>query len=526
MTTADESRAYMRGRGIAPELMRQASLRAGSGTMAGRVVFPWFDAAGAEVYATGRSLDGAKPKYRHTEGARPALYASPGAWEAPRVALVEGQIDACACAQGGTAAFATSGASAFSAEAADILATKHEVILVADADEAGTKWRGRVVEALGGRGVSLLEARLPDGASDIADVAERAQARGEDPSEVVAEVLAEAVPVEVEAEPETKGGFRLRPLDLTTLLAREPEPERFVVEPYIPRARRVWVFGAAESGKSIWALATAAQVSREGAGVAYFSEENPLDEDIRRLRRLRPDSSHFRFFSGIGLDLDLAEHVAAVIEACQGCALAVFDTISAVWSGDENDNAAIAALDREALMPLVTETGASALVLDHIGHPQAFVKRGGASAGRGASAKGQKADVVLNFEAKNRGEFTIKVGKMRAASVPGEAVVNVLDAADGGLELQMVADMMPLKVQEAAALMVEAIAASGQLTTRQLREAVTGKAGAETQTKAIDLLKAEDPPRVTVAQGVVDTPGSGRQAAKIWRPAGGIMGLE
>ena len=305
MTTADESRAYMRGRGIAPELMRQASLRAGSGTMAGRVVFPWFDAAGAEVYATGRSLDGAKPKYRHTEGARPALYASPGAWEAPRVALVEGQIDACACAQGGTAAFATSGASAFSAEAADILATKHEVILVADADEAGTKWRGRVVEALGGRGVSLLEARLPDGASDIADVAERAQARGEDPSEVVAEVLAEAVPVEVEAEPETKGGFRLRPLDLTTLLAREPEPERFVVEPYIPRARRVWVFGAAESGKSIWALATAAQVSREGAGVAYFSEENPLDEDIRRLRRLRPDSSHFRFFSGTGLDLDL-----------------------------------------------------------------------------------------------------------------------------------------------------------------------------------------------------------------------------
>jgi hypothetical protein len=322
-----------------------------------------------------------------------------------------------------------------------------------------------------------------------------------------------------EAEPDD--GFHLRPLDLATLLAKEPEPQRFVVEPYIPQRYRVWVFGPAESGKSIWAAATAAQVSREGAEVAYFSEENPLDEDIRRLRRLRPDASHLHFFSGTGLDLAVRDHVTAVIEACQGCALVVFDTISAVWSGDENDNAAITALDREALVPLVKKTGASVLVLDHTGHPQ-MIKRGGASAGRGASAKGQKADGVLVFEPKERGEFTIRVPKLRGPRIPDDAVVNVLDTDDGGLEL-VAGDATALKVRESADRMVEVIMATGQLTTSQLREAVKGNT--KFQTQAMELLETEAPPRVTAAKEKVGT-GSGKQRAKVWRPAEAGLDLE
>ncbi len=191
----DEARRYVNGRGISESVMRAAGLRVGSGVMARRLVFPWLDRDGIEVYVTGRSLNGQEPRYRHSKGERPALYASPGAWESDRVGLVEGQVDALVCAEAGLSAFATSGASAFSDEAAAILAAKQEVIVCADNDEAGAKWRAKVVEALAGR-TALLEARLPDDVSDIAEIAERAQKQGDDPAEAVAELLAEAVPVE------------------------------------------------------------------------------------------------------------------------------------------------------------------------------------------------------------------------------------------------------------------------------------------------------------------------------------------
>jgi len=172
-----------------------------------------------------------------------------------------------------------------------------------------------------------------------------------------------------EAEP-SDDGFRLEPHDLGELLAREPEPLRYLHEPYLPVARRVWGFGATESAKSMYASWVAAKVTHEGGTVVYISEENPLDEDVRRLRRLRPVVERFRFVSGSGLDLSLEEHVDALIALCQGADLCVLDTASAVWSGDENDNAAVAALDREVLIPLVKGTGATVLVLDHTGHPQ------------------------------------------------------------------------------------------------------------------------------------------------------------
>ena len=53
------------------------------------------------------------------------------------------------------------------------------------------------------------------------------------------------------------------------------------------------------------------------------------------------------------------------------------------------------------------------VVIHHLGHRQMFSNRGGATAGRGASSLGQKADVTLEF--KNAGEdlFTIIYGKCR-----------------------------------------------------------------------------------------------------------------
>ena len=330
--------------------------------------------------------------------------------------------------------------------------------------------------------------------------------------------LAASLSSELSDRVPTKSGadiFRLAPVDLASLLEGEPEPVAFVHEPEIPAGRRVWAFGAAESGKSIWAAWVASKVTREGRHVLYVSEENPLDEEVRRLRRLKPNPEYLRFVAGSGLDLALPEHVQATIEAAQGCELAIFDTLSACWTGDENDNAAIAALDRDALMPLVQATGASVLMLDHTGHPQAFVKRGGVNAGRGASAKGQKADVVLNFAAKaTQSEFMLSVGKARGLLKPPGRVLRAMDTDDGGLDIVEVGASEDLNVAEVAEEMVQAITAAGHLTTNALREAV--RTGSADQTTAMRLLELEEPARVSAHHEVLET-AKGRQRCKVWR---------
>jgi AAA domain len=251
--------------------------------------------------------------------------------------------------------------------------------------------------------------------------------------------------------------FRLEPLDVADLLARDPEPCRYL-NPLLPERRRVWAFGASETAKSIWALWLMCRLTRDGRRVTYISQENPLDEEIRRLRRLKPDPAFLRFFHDAGLDLMLPDHVAALRSATEGADAVVLDTLTACWSGPEDDNGAIAAFDREVLMP-ITAAGATVLTLDHTGHPQAFVRRRGVNAGRGASAKGQKADVVLEFIAHAEHEFVIRVGKMRAGDGrrPPDALMRVVDTEDGGLDIESVPSAEDVKIVNFAEAVVEVI---------------------------------------------------------------------
>jgi hypothetical protein len=191
--------------------------------------------------------------------------------------------------------------------------------------------------------------------------------------------------------------FRLEPTNLPKLLAEDvPEP-RILVPPYIYECSRTWVFGSAGVGKSLYAAWVGCELTKQGLYVVYISQENPLAVDVHRLERLRPNFDHLRFFHMPGLDLTQAEHRAELIRVSDGAALVILDTLTACWSGDENDNAQIAAIDRDVLVPL-TQIGASSLVIHHTGHPQALVRREGVHAGRGASTMGQKADVVLVFK--------------------------------------------------------------------------------------------------------------------------------
>lgn len=315
------------------------------------------------------------------------------------------------------------------------------------------------------------------------------------------------------------------PLDLRAELNKEPPVVTFLHEPYVPMGRRCWWFGPAESGKSIFALWIACALSREGHRVVYVSQENPRDEELRRIRRLQPDVSTLDVFHDRGIDLARPDHATALISRARNASLVVIDTLTACWTGREDDNAEIAKFDRDVLAPLVSSGETSVVILDHTGHPQRFMKRKGASAGRGASSKGQKADVVLEFEAKREQQFAIRVGKMRAGDgrKPGEAVMEVRDLSDGGLTIERVSGAPTRsddKVIEIADAMVKAIEEAGSLTTNELREAVRSVGGKDLQSTAMRLLNQETPPRATVAEETVQT-GRGKQRAKVWRLAEG-----
>ena len=97
--------------------------------------------------------------------------------------------------------------------------------------------------------------------------------------------------------------FRLVPVDWQELAAAGPPTLEYLAPPYLPRRKRIWGVGAGESGKSIWAAAKSAELSRAGELVVYVSQENGLEEEARRFLRLRPDYERLRLYVDQGLDL-------------------------------------------------------------------------------------------------------------------------------------------------------------------------------------------------------------------------------
>ena len=309
-------------------------------------------------------------------------------------------------------------------------------------------------------------------------------------------------------------GFNPEPLDLAAL--EEIEEPAMLEEPYVPERALVWVVGPAESVKSLWALDLAARQTVAGRRVVFISGENPLSEDARRLRRLGPAPERLAFFHGPGLDLADPRHVRWVLRAAAGADLVVLDSLAACWSGDEDSNAEINGLDHRLFAPLRHEIGATLVVLDHVGHPQPFGIRRGVHAGRGASRKGQVADVVLEFRSEGPGRFLIHHAKNRFGGRRApDATFEVVDLPDGGLTIAATESPSSSRVRELADAMVEVIAgATEPLTSKVLRSAVRG--GAKEMTEAMQQLEAEEPPRVVCDEELVPTR-QGKQRARIWR---------
>jgi hypothetical protein len=327
--------------------------------------------------------------------------------------------------------------------------------------------------------------------------------------EILAEqtMLVQTVLEEADAVLAEDDGFRLVPLDLPRLFADGIPETEWLDFPYIPAAARVWVFGPAESAKTLFFQWATARLTREGRSVVFLSQENPLATDVDRMGRLRPNLEKLQYFHNPGLDLADPVHRTELALACADADLLVVDTLSASWSGDEASNADIVKLDREVLAQLVRITGVTTVMIHHTGHPQAFVNRKGVGAGRGASAMGQKADVVLVFSSVGPQEFTIDHSKNRTPGGHKEPRTRfrVTDTADGGLDIERVGKAIPERVGEAMVAAVEIVASSSDgLGTNGLKEALKAQGfGSTTVDPALAELRKEQPERLRQVDGQV-----------------------
>jgi hypothetical protein len=341
VTTVKEARDYLVSRGLTTEIAQAAKLRPGSGEFEGYVLFPWLNVDGTEIYVTGRNLNGDEPKYRHCKGPRPALHASPGAWKSSRVAVVEGQVDAVACAQSGTAAFACSGA--LTDGALEILGSKETVILALDDDDHGRRLAEKARDVLGGR-LELLEVTWPDGCKDAGDVAQRAQESGADPTEAVAEVIFDATPVVVEPSLQTVS---------TKEIAEMPEPDRSdeLMGGLLMRGQRVVIGAHTGHGKTTLTLQVARAFAHgeefldyKGAGgrALVIDAEQSLRTIKRRITEAGlTDSDNVHYLRvPDGLELDQDDDQAGALErvfATGGFDVVIADPLYKLHAGDSND---------------------------------------------------------------------------------------------------------------------------------------------------------------------------------------------
>jgi AAA domain len=318
------------------------------------------------------------------------------------------------------------------------------------------------------------------------------------------------------------GEYHLEPLDWPSLIESGIPPTDYLVGPYIIRGARTWLWGPTGTAKSIYALWVCRQLSARGIRIAYFSEENPTEEDLRRLSLLRPDPALFTFFHRTGIDLTDPRWVAAMLEATKGCGAVAFDTWTDCWHGDESSNEEVRDFDADVLKPMQAQ-GTTPIVVHHTGHPQMFSNRRGATAGRGASSLGQKADVALEFRAEDDGAFTVVYGKARIGGVrQPERTFRVVDV-EGGIDILEIGSSRARTITELAERAVSAVLTAPRryLTTSELRAAVGG--ARDVQAEALELAEGDERIRVTVRR--VQTKDGRHRDAKVWEPVEGGGGM-
>lgn len=206
-------------------------------------------------------------------------------------------------------------------------------------------------------------------------------------------------------------------------------PAEFWADPVLPKHAYVLVFGPTQASKSMVWLGIGAEASRRGVKVSYYSLENPVQVDVDRLRRMRPNPETFRL-TNQPLDISNAEQVAEFIGREQGRDVVIIDTYShAFGSGDfGGDHNAKAIAFARVIRLAMRKTGATFVVIDHTG----FANRDDP---RDSSAKRQQVDVAIlmlpdgSWERGKPARFLMENKKSARFANPFEYAGSIIDGA-------------------------------------------------------------------------------------------------
>ena len=300
-------------------------------------------------------------------------------------------------------------------------------------------------------------------------------------------------------------------------MAPRPEPPPALVAGFWPAGASISIAGAAGSCKSYLALYMAANLAlgREILGtpaappktVLYIDLEMDvwaLDERLEAFGITNDELPAHRFIYSnpihdYALDQDDGAIALIALVEAYGIEVVVFDTMSKIVAGDENDNNTYQALHNKTAN-LLKHRGVSVCWLDHVGHLNTGTGTKSGHA-RGASAKSQNVDVPMILTATgSEGEKRLTLTKLKNR-YPGIGPVKTVlqERNDNGrswLEVQA-PDDEPLAVKMAAVTILELclgnLAAAARLTNKTakalLREHDRGLANA-TIAAALRELKA------------------------------------
>lgn len=223
--------------------------------------------------------------------------------------------------------------------------------------------------------------------------------------------------------------------DINFMLTNPPPPIEWVVEGLVARSSVTLLSGEPGLGKSLIALhAGVAAVNRDSflgsseldGRLLYIDAENGRNEVHRRVRGLglSPNAIHrINYYDASRHDLVRdADELTRIVRDFKPTFI-VFDSLRALWRGDENDSGA-ASRTMSVITGVAHSSQAGVLVLHH-------TSKSGTSPYRGSTALGASAEIVATLSRSDEGSPTryLRWHKCRAAAMPKEQRFDII--ADG-----------------------------------------------------------------------------------------------
>jgi hypothetical protein len=253
-------------------------------------------------------------------------------------------------------------------------------------------------------------------------------------------------------------------IDWTTFWDNEHSDADWIAEPVLPAGRSVAIFAPGGTGKSLFALWTAAAIAtgkpifgrhQPPRHVLYLDYEMTADDLAERLNNMGYDADtnlnhlHYALLPSLP-GLDTPEGGKTIIELAEQTSadIVIIDTFGRAVHGDEND--------ADTVRNWYRWTG---LNLKHAGRAFARIDHAGKDTEkgqRGTSAKNDDVDIVWQMTRGDNNTYTLKAKKRRMSWVPEKVEMYMTDSDLEVLDFRLLhGDAWPAGTAETAALLDE-----------------------------------------------------------------------